>query len=67
MVLKKLQWLKDWLSENAEQLKQLSERANADIRYVWISSSSVDIPKNSPQARLLAQSGLSLKEELRLP
>lgn len=66
-VLRKLQWLKDWLNENAEQLRQLSQRADRDIRYVWIASSGVHIPKHPPQARRLAQSGLSLKEKLPLP
>jgi len=66
-VLRKLQWLKDWLNENAEQLRQLSERADRDIRYVWIASSSVKIPRHLPQAKRLAQSGLSLKGKLPLP
>ena len=66
-VLRKLQWLKDWLNRNAEQLRQLSERADRDIRYVWIASSGVHIQKHSPQARQLAQSGLRLKGKLPLP
>ena len=66
-VLKKLQWLKDWLNENAEQLRQLSERADRDIRYVWIASSGVHIPNHFPQARRLARSGLRLKGKLALP
>ena len=66
-VLRKLQWLKDWLNENAEQLRQLSERADKDIRYVWIASSGVQIPKHLRQAKRLAQSGLTLKEKLELP
>ena len=66
-VLKKLQWLKDWLNGNAEQLRQLSERADNDIRYVWIARSSVHILQSSRQARRLAQRGLSLKGKLPLP
>lgn len=66
-VLRKLQWLKGWLNENAEQLRQLSQRADRDIRYVWIAGSGVHIPRHLPQARRLAQSGLSLKEKLALP
>jgi len=65
-VLNKLQWLKNWLNENAAQLRQLSDRGDRDIRYVWIASSGVNIPQNSPQARQLAQSGLSLKKKLPL-
>ena len=66
-VLKKLQWLKDWLNENAEQLRQLSERADKDTRYVWIASSGVHIPKHFSQAKRLAQSGLRLEGKLPLP
>ncbi|CZB14540.1 hypothetical protein FLM9_507 [Candidatus Synechococcus spongiarum] len=55
------------MNENAEQLRQLSERADKDIRYVWIASSGVKIPKHLPQRRQLAQSGLSLKGKLALP
>ena len=57
-------------NENTERLQQLSERADGDIRYryVWIASGDrVAILKNSPQARQLAQSGLSLKKALPLP
>lgn len=65
-VLRKLQWLKDWLNGEAEQLRQLTDRAGKDIRYVWIASAGVKITRNSPQARRLDQSGLRLKKGLAL-
>lgn len=57
-VLKKLQWLRDWLNSEARELRQLTDFANANCRFVWIASSSVKISRNSPQARRLSQSGL---------
>ncbi len=65
-VLKKLQWLKDWLNKDAEQLKKMTARTNKDIRYTWIASGSMKMPKNSPQARQLSQSGIRLKKMLEL-
>ncbi len=55
-VLAKLQWLRDWLEDGAGRLKQMTDRADPDIRFVWIASSNVKIPRNSPQARRLSQS-----------
>ena len=65
-VLEKLQWLKDWLNGEAEDLKRLTDRAGEDIRYVWIASGKVRIPSHMPQARRLNQSGLPLKTRLEL-
>ena len=66
-VLSKLQWLKDWLNEDAEQLRRLSDRADGNIRYVWIASSGVKIQRHSRQRKQLALSGLRLKSSLALP
>ena len=66
-VLDKLQWLKDWLNGEAEQLRLLTERAGKDIRYVWIASGKMAIPSHMPQARRLKQSGLPLQTRLELP
>ena len=67
-VLRKLQWLKDWLNDGAGCLKQMTERAAPDIRYVWIASASVNIPQNSRQARQLSQSAIQKpKKQLSLP
>ena len=66
-VLKKLQWLRDWLNGEAEHLRRLTDRAGSDIRFVWVASSGVKITRNSPQARRLSQSGIRLERYLMLP
>ena len=67
-VLRKLRWLQDWLNAGAGRLKRMTDRADADIRFVWIAGDGVNIPKNSRQARRLSQSALQRpRKELRLP
>ena len=57
-VLDKLQWLRDWLNVEGEQLGRLTERTDPNVRFVWIASTRVAIPKNSPQARRLNKRGI---------
>ena len=57
-VLRKLQWLRDWLNADGERLKRLTDRADPKIRFVWIASTQVSIPGNSPQARQLNKRGI---------
>lgn len=67
-VLRKLQWLRDWLTSEAPELRQLTDFASSNCRFVWIASSSVRISRNTPQARRLSQSGLrSVQSHLSLP
>lgn len=66
-VIKKLEWLKAWLEEEAEQLRRLTHRTNKQDRYVWIASKGDKVNRNSRQFRQLNQSGLSLKNHLFLP
>ena len=66
-VLRKLQWLRAWLSADAEHLKQLTDIADADFRFVWVASAGVRINRNSRQYRQLSQSGIRLRKSLRLP
>ena len=66
-VLDKLQWLKDWLNREAEELRRLTDRSEKEIPYVWIASSGDNINRNSRQYRMLSQSGLRLKTRLALP
>ena len=47
-VLKKLRWLRDWLNGDAEQLMRMTNATAEDIRFVWIASAGVNIPRNSP-------------------
>ncbi|HPP51743.1 MAG TPA: hypothetical protein PK777_02245, partial [Thermoguttaceae bacterium] len=52
-VLKKLRWLKKWLKNQALQLNKLTRG------FYWLATDgSVNITKNSRQARQLAQEGL---------
>ena len=53
-VLRKLQWLKDWLNSNAPEINRLK----AEKPYYWIMSNNNSILKNSSQARKIAQVGL---------
>lgn len=55
-VLKKLQWLKDWLNSDAKQLDGL--RAKKQPSIVWIQSNGFHILPNSPQFRKISQAGL---------
>ena len=57
-VLKKLQWLKDWLNAGAGRLRQMTDLADPGIRFVWIASNGVNIPPNSRQARQLNQKAI---------
>ena len=67
-VLRKLEWLRNWLEEHAEQLNRLTRLAKSDIRFVWIASKGVKITPNSPQARQLNKSGIPpVKKILKLP
>ncbi|MDR0865987.1 MAG: hypothetical protein LBO74_13795 [Candidatus Symbiothrix sp.] len=53
VVLKKLQWLKDWLKNKAPHISSLK----ADAPYYWIQSSNFAI-KTSPQYRRISQAKL---------
>ncbi|GIV16886.1 MAG: hypothetical protein KatS3mg022_2321 [Armatimonadota bacterium] len=55
-VLRKLQWLKWWLAASAPALGDITPQDRSPFH--WIATDSVSIPKNSPQARRLSQSGL---------
>ena len=67
-VLKKLRWLQDWLNAGAGRLKQMTDRADPDIRFVWIANDGVNIPQNSRQARQLSQSAIKKpRRQLSLP
>lgn len=61
-VIKKLQWLKDWLIAKVPQLNSLK----AKQPYYWIQSSNYAILANSPQARSIAQVGLKPIAQLQL-
>lgn len=55
-VLRKLQWLRDWLNHEAPELAKL--RAQSRNPYYWIQSSKFNIPKTSKQYRQVVQEGI---------
>lgn len=64
-VLRKLQWLRDWLVGEAPEVYQL--RAKSKTPFYWIQSKGNHILSNSRQARQVAISGLKLVSVLQLP
>lgn len=62
-MLKKLQWLKDWLSSDAQVLKSIAAKPKA---FFWILSKGNHILKGSRQSKLLAQKGLTPISRLKL-
>ena len=60
-VLKKFMWLKGFLVADAPELNKQQKK-----RFYWISSGGNNILKGSPQARQLAQSGITLDRQLNL-
>ena len=53
-VLRKLQWLKDWLNSDAPEINRLK----AEKPYYWIMSNNNRILPGSSQARQISQAGL---------
>ncbi len=63
-VLKKLQWLKDWLHQKAPEINKLKAKRN--FPFYWIQSKGFAIPKTSPQYRAAAGAGLKPIAKLNL-
>jgi hypothetical protein len=63
-VLRKLQWLIDWLHHKAPELNKLKPK-NATAFY-WVQSGGYNILKNSPQERAIIQKGLRPVSRIRL-
>lgn len=66
-VPRKLKWLRGCLETEASELRQMTNRASGNNRFVWIASSKVNITKNSPQLRQLRQEGVQIKKVMTLP
>jgi len=49
VILNKLAWLKQWLNNSAKTLNPLPKK------FVWVSSSKVQITSTSPQGKIVAQ------------
>lgn len=54
-VLRKLQWLKDWLQHKAPEIKKMQATEHA---FVWVQSNDFDIYPGSSQAKRLATARL---------
>lgn len=52
VVLRKMQWLKEWSQSQAWGLHRLTRE------YVWVATGSVVLSANGPQRRRLAQAGI---------
>ena len=63
VVLKKLGWLRKWLSLDAPLINQLKK---AQPAYYWISSNNFNILKSSPQYRRIVQAKLVPITQLQL-
>lgn len=61
-VLNKLQWLKDWLNNNATEINKLK----AKNPFYWIQSKGFAIPKTSPQYRAASNAGIKPVAKLNL-
>ena len=60
VVLDKLKGLRNWPVHDADQLRRMTDRGDAGGRYFWIATDKIRIPRTSPQARRLSQSGVRL-------
>lgn len=63
VVLKKLQWLKDWLNSKAPEIKKIQAKEKA---FIWIQTNGNHILPKSSQNRLLAEKGLKPASKLSL-
>jgi len=55
-VIKKFNWLKDWLTNKAPEINKLKSRNRSP--FYWIQSNSYSIPITSPQYRIVAKTGI---------
>jgi hypothetical protein len=55
-VIRKKRWLDGWLRDKGQPLRQITRPQDG---FVWLASRSVSLLRDSPQARKLAQSGVS--------
>ena len=63
-LLKKYQWLKDWLHSEAPEINRL--KAKSRNPFVWVQSKDFQIPKNTPQYMAAVKAGLLLLKTLEL-
>jgi len=64
-VLRKLQWLKDWLNTKAPEINKLKCKKIGP--YFWVQSNGFHIPAGSPQHRQAVQNGIKPVACVNLP
>ena len=52
-MLKKLEWLKTWLPSKAPEINKLTAKKKKAV--AWVQTSYFDIPKHTPQYRMIVQ------------
>jgi hypothetical protein len=63
-ILKKLEWLRNWLRNEAPELHAMSRRSSGESCFLWLATpAGVHIRSGSPQARRLQQAGLTLPRQ----
>jgi hypothetical protein len=63
-VLRKFQWLKDWLNNKGPEINNLKAKNRSP--FVWIQSKNFQIPKNTPQYLAAVKAGLLPIKQLEL-
>lgn len=63
VVIKKLEWLKDFLQSQCPALLRLTMRGSEKTRFVWIASGRCNIAAHMPQIRRLQSKGIDLPRQ----
>lgn len=59
-LVRKVKWLKDYLKQHAPDLWSMTLASPEQLRFVWLGTKSVHLPKNSPEYRRVSQEGITL-------
>lgn len=62
IILKKLEWLKQWLKNEAKAIDKL--KTKCETPYFWIHTGGCKILKTSIKSKQLAQRGIAIKHDL---
>ncbi len=67
-IARKAKWLQEYLKQNSPELWQLTLASPHNLRFVWLGTKSVHLPKNSPEYKRAAMVGVTLHgTDLKLP
>ena len=62
-LIKKHDWLKDWLNSDGESLKKITTKQNSTYSYFWLSGRGVRISRSSSSFRRLSKRGIQLAKK----